>query len=947
MYHLLIEAGGLRQISRIDVEACTRIIEDLNQIVGEAGFVPRLLDGDQMFYDAGDDSSIEPHLIASTVAKIERGLEARSDYILDYVVVLHMSDIGKPEHAFLEMQDLLRFARQFHCVYVTRPVRRALETVIETDNGEPLAIVRDFHQSHGLNGPSFGDTMLVPEVPDRLRDLIEADPSGRYLVTCPDIVKAERVVRAVVEGLQRDVLFIPIRCSQEMTAGVVSLHLLRAIPPDLAPIDSDTTTITNVLRSALHRRYCADAARNEEFPERLGELRWTAQATISAAAHRVSRVLVVHFDRDLCSEAIRAELETVFDELPPHVELTTIATAAAPIAGDWTRLNVPYKIDGPAEASRWHSAYAYWESLVNEYGGRDPILATRIDRRLRSVLGSLRRFLGENLRTALYLIDRTADVIAGDTITRFFPRLGIVPAERSRIITELSYYGLVSNDGVPVVHPAIAGSTAILLDAERRKTIERILVEILETLHQEGVLQITPHFWSLYQPLIDSDRRREIGHTYLHDTASRGAIQTFEAIAASAEIDRLPGELSVLSARVRLHLRDSLGPETCAGDAIRLAEILESESVVERERIDAMLSLGELALGERKYQQALGHAKRAIMIQQATGETVSQAESHLLIARIMLAERRVADAGHYLSFAREDAVDERGIYLVSEILDATRHFLHGNLAHADSAYDKLIEPLALYGHSDWMYLAWFGRVRVAFELGDYHAAAATAKEMEVTAERSGYPGPASVARRWRVRSALLGDGPVDELIGELGPEHTAESAFVEGESLVRRGDYETAAAVFDRGIAAEKNVDRWPRLGVCWDNGFAPLEDLLLADQPGSTELIRLLRALRAFAIAQTGKVDEAVEEFYRLTRTGSGMAEDPYTAFYTYLYASILPEERSREREDRTTVLGKSVKILQERTSRIDDYRAKIRFLKNNVWNRRLMETAQRHNLA
>jgi hypothetical protein len=59
-----------------------------------------------------------------------------------------------------------------------------------------------------------------------------------------------------------------------------------------------------------------------------------------------------------------------------------------------------------------------------------------------------------------------------------------------------------------------------------------------------------------------------------------------------------------------------------------------------------------------------------------------------------------------------------------------------------------------------------------------------------------------------------------------------------------------------------------------------------------------------------------------------------------------MLPEGRSREFEDATTVLGRAVKALQERTSRIDVYNHKISYLRQNYWNRRLWDLAQKNNL-
>jgi hypothetical protein len=134
---------------------------------------------------------------------------------------------------------------------------------------------------------------------------------------------------------------------------------------------------------------------------------------------------------------------------------------------------------------------------------------------------------------------------------------------------------------------------------------------------------------------------------------------------------------------------------------------------------------------------------------------------------------------------------------------------------------------------------------------------------------------------------------------------------------------------------------------VCWDNGFASVEDLVIADNQGSTELRRLIRSYYAWSLAHLDRQEEAVPIFYALTRGSEGGSIDPYAGLYNYLYSSVLPNERSGDRDDRITVLGKSVKLIQERTSRIDEYRDKMRFLKRNGWNQQLMREARKHNLV
>ena len=72
----------------------------------------------------------------------------------------------------------------------------------------------------------------------------------------------------------------------------------------------------------------------------------------------------------------------------------------------------------------------------------------------------------------------------------------------------------------------------------------------------------------------------------------------------------------------------------------------------------------------------------------------------------------------------------------------------------------------------------------------------------------------------------------------------------------------------------------------------------------------------------------------------------DPYNRLYYFLYSLILPESGPADTEDRLTILGKSVRFMQERSSRIDRYSDKTAFLEKNYWNRQLIEQARLHNL-
>jgi|GEM_PF-1847853 len=952
MYQLLIEAGGLRQIARINADSYERILTDINAVAGDSGFFPELYDGDDIYYRADPPGGMEPKQVVQALQRILDQLAEQRENLLDYVVLLHASDNKKTEPVFLEMQDLLRFARDQECAYVTTPVLAAIRSVIESDNSGPLARITAFRGDPHRTETSLRDSLVPVEEIERLLGVIRDSESGRICVRGPEASVPMELIQVAAERLSEDgdTLTVPVYCSETLTPSGLYAQIVQALPLDLSRSGSENDTIPVSLLPVLHERFYGSAGSGTATDTEPGELRVTARHLLEGVALRVSRIVVLLHNLDICPEPVRSAVDPLFADVVFDTACIVLASTVEDLSDDgWEQFVLAHEESPSARVDhRFGAALEYWETLPHQAADRDPLVATGMDRELRSALAVIRAACETGALRLLYLIDQNDGVLHGEYFDRLFPHVGVSLAERSGFIKELEHRGLIVTGPTYRIHPGLAGSIGVLLGQEERERIDDMIRATIETLVDEGAIQFTPRIWEMFERVADGSGRSDLRHTYLHSLAARGAITAFDALPGVRSTRARAYEDSYRSARIRLHLRDSRGPDTCKDDAVRLAESTESEELTVVQRIDAQLSLGEWELAGRRYDEAMRLGKRAIMLQQSSGDDHSLAASHLLIARIMLAQRRIADAGHYLNFAREEASRDRGTYLIAEMLDATRYFLVGNLSRATLAWESQIEPLARFGFTDWMLMAWFGRARVAYELGDYHGCAELCRGMERFAGECGFDTPLRVARAWRIRAELLTEGPASELLSQLRdlPE-TGETLLVEAEYFLREGRWTRGIELLDRGIEAESEVDRWPRIGVCWDSGFASMEDLLLANQPGSTELLRILSALRAWALGREGRTEEAIDTFYRLTRTGDGMAEDPYTSFYTYLYASILPEERSRERDDRVTVLGKSVKILQERTSRIDDYRDKIRFLRHNTWNRRVMESAQRHNLV
>jgi hypothetical protein len=199
--------------------------------------------------------------------------------------------------------------------------------------------------------------------------------------------------------------------------------------------------------------------------------------------------------------------------------------------------------------------------------------------------------------------------------------------------------------------------------------------------------------------------------------------------------------------------------------------------------------------------------------------------------------------------------------------------------------------------------------------------------------------------RWLAR-AVAYRGAAARALEILSTTPTAhESGLFRIETLILLGQYGDAAseAAASRGDEPESRFR--PTETLAWDSGFANIEDRALQSQDGV--IAHLIAAFEAYAAAEHGDPGGGIETLHALTRPAGEAMKEPYASLYLFLYSRILPENGGEEIEDMVTILGKAVKHLQERTSRIDDYSDKTSYLRNNYWNSLLIEKARRFNLV
>lgn len=926
MYHVLIEAAGIRQIRRLQPDRYQSLRSELNATLSDGGFVPTAAEGDLMSFAQDVGLDLQPAAVVHLGAAVHRTLSDRVEDLIDFSLIIDFC-AAPGNGALPSTERLLRHARSRNAWYVTETVRAAVEPYIESAVEGALYRVVGFHGAEAGERAGYYESVGDRDLTGRIERCLPAHRQVHLWITARDVSRAVASLHtASLPHARSRVLCRPDQELEDVLQAVVAgLPEPRPAARAANPVEHRAWAM-----GILRERFAQPASQLLSEGWRSGELNLLLSRTLDEHDPAESPLLLELVDLDRSQRAVRDRVTEALALMP--LSVVVVASSSAPPG--WESLEAdagPMVAAGPAghatsvsapasEPERYAAAYRYWRGAGLE--------AAR---------------LPEHHRRVMYLLALFAGTLDAASLDEFFPAIGVSLAERARILNELQDYGIISGDWTLQVNPALERRVDTLLDYDARHAIDTTIVSLLQQHLDSGALKLSPSLWTFLGRLIEGSPRVERRHALLHALAGGAAFTAFDRVLAGSANGSSISRISEASARIRLFLRDSRGPAHCQQDVAVLEPAGDRSDLSARMRGDVLLSLGEYYLADRRYRDALSAAKRAtILHQQAPEQDVGAC--HLLMARVLMVEHRLGEAGQYLGFAREESPHDPATRLIAQTLEAIRLFLVGNLSRAGTQLDDLVEPLLRTGFSEWLILVWFTQGRIEFELGEYRQAAAQFQMTADWAEQCGMDVPARTVGAWQKRAELLaGDLRGADL---LAAGSRAEDLLFAAEVHIREQQHAVALDLLDRAEELERSVDRWPRLGVCWDNGFAPLEDLMIADRDGTSELLRIIRAFRAWMLALTGRQEEAVPLFYGLTRGAEGISVDPYAGLYNFLYSSILPRERSSDRDDRATVLGKSVKLVQERMSRMDDYRDKTRYLQSNAWNRQVMEAARQHNL-
>jgi tetratricopeptide (TPR) repeat protein len=359
------------------------------------------------------------------------------------------------------------------------------------------------------------------------------------------------------------------------------------------------------------------------------------------------------------------------------------------------------------------------------------------------------------------------------------------------------------------------------------------------------------------------------------------------------------------------------------------------------------LQLGRYALSQRQTTDAENYVKRAMVDLQEEDSNWTNSAS-IDFGGVLLARHKLSDAREYFVMARQRNPTHRTTYnyLRSIFMESIALFLRGSLSQVLTYADQLIEATEEQGMRSWNVFARFLNARVLIELGQYAEGRHLLEGSLSIGRIYGLEDALTVIRSWIARAHTL-QGHHSEALAILSdlPE-SPERDFFLADLLFLSGNHSQSLELLDRVLLTVRTDAPVSPDVVDWSSGFASLEDRVFGLSQGEPVLYWLARSLRGLVLHQTGDTAEAIADLRDLTRSPIISPDDPYNSRYFYIYGRVLPEQRSPEVDDFLTVLGKAVKYFQERNSRIDIYQQKISFMRRNVWNSELIETAREHNL-
>ncbi|TVQ22954.1 MAG: hypothetical protein EA383_14805 [Spirochaetaceae bacterium] len=1000
MYYLLIEIAGYRQLLKVNRDGLVRLVRDLCSALEYSGGTVHIEENGTVYGEFRSSSSHDLGRIVHGAYKAYEILMDNRQDLHGFSMVMEYLRGAERSEAHRRMNVLLQNAAVESCFWIGSNASADFAQFLRMQRKLDMWRVEGIHD-HAVVLPDFAgfvrDSHLVEPLCQQITDFIETlsqadrrDP-GLTLVYGVPGSGVFAIVREIAACLSSEHELPVPECiasspdDTELSAfQALGLHpFMKRVPEFLSEYERE---LWENIAWVFHRPF--DQPPGSVHPDSLSH-EFTHALTLflrafvtKCAGEGIPAVFVLQRVEKYSSEHLRAVARAVraagergalcvlASSYTAHIpaplrefQSIKLATRALdPAAISEFLGNLPPHLHRDASSrvrilTRGRALQLYQYLWMIERVGQGIEHIEQRDRELDDIVVSV---LNEHEMIALYLASIATHFPTTEELSELLSGLNVPKTLSRDIWKSLSSAGLVYSPVFP--YPTSEKLTARIAGrlAEQTETIRLHVQNELYRMFATGLLGITRGRYKLLCDHPEPEVRLHVLKAYL--TTAFHSAQTDIVDAASSGDLTLP--VMNDSARVRREVERQLYVLTLARvrDLPSRTKITDagSQSDGNFSAWSHFFSAGEtdqsggLLLERSRWLAAHGSvsdssrcARRAAMRFQETGDESGAAEAQIEIGYAQLAAGNVTEAREYFAMARSSA--NEGFDVIHRVrslcLEAIATFLYGNYSYCFELCDQAASVSGGAGLRSWKLFAGFLRGRCHMELGRYTTAVECFDTGIREASVFGIEEAQSAFILWYARACAY-EGTPDKCLDTLDSvAHSPEREFFAAEALdmLDRAD---EALVRVRGI--EWTEDRAPRVSITrpdWRSGFSGIEER--ANGNTDTVFRKLVNSYTGYLLGRTGETDEAIQLLRGCTRTLHSSEIDPHVPLYYFWYANVLPKRRIDRYDDQTTEIGRSVKIVQQRLSRIEQHTDKLDYRNRNVWFGRLFEAARKHNLV
>jgi hypothetical protein len=414
----------------------------------------------------------------------------------------------------------------------------------------------------------------------------------------------------------------------------------------------------------------------------------------------------------------------------------------------------------------------------------------------------------------------------------------------------------------------------------------------------------------------------------------------------SAPTDELKEHLRLVAAAAKLRFALNLPVKSGSRPSLERFRRYFTKTTETQAHGEWQLQQGRFYLRSGDLAPGFSLLKRALLEAQERQDKSLEVRAETEIGLALLRKNRLEEGREYFDIASRLAEKAGSGYLtaLTSGLNAVALFLLGHLTAADAALAKGLAASDRGGLQHSKVFLEFLRARSEFDRGDYASVRASLDRASAVSARYRLAEAEPVLEAWKGRAeAYAGNtGTARAILEALAP--SAERDYFLSESYYLDRNFPLA---WDKIREARSHVLATQPFGsgerVSWATGFAAVEDRALAS-PGDVGVLQ--NQIEGFLLLIEGLVGDpagAAPRFNELLARKALLDLDPASAQFYFWYYFTVPKNDSRQEAHRLTLLGRSLKDVQVRSSRIEDPVKRQDYLSKPHWNAQFALEARR----